>query len=337
MPVMRLILFQSVTILALTTCAAIVADELGSRPLYCGFRGGCEEVLSSPYGHLVGIPLSWIGIVGFAGLLALAISGNRRASMCLVVASTLAGMVGAVLIAIQLVVLRRTCTLCLVVDVSAITLAAVAVAAYGSAAGAAFVSWPKKAAWLTAGALAISVPVAWAWLAPARSVSEQVRAHWIDGKIAIVEVTDFDCPHCRVADAVLSKVLQEFPGPIHFVRLAAAMPAHANSRPAARAYLAATAQGKAEEMAGELFRSASCSCDDCRRIAESLCLDLRRYDADIADPATDAEIDATVSWAQSAGRGLPLIWIQDHYFYGVPAASDLRGALRRAERRMARR
>jgi uncharacterized membrane protein len=333
---MRLILFRSVAILALGTCAAILADELGPQAIYCGFRGGCEEALSSPYGHPFGIPLSLIGVLAFACVLVLALLRDRRAGVCLLVAALLAGVTGAALIAVQLVSLRRTCALCLIVDGCAIALAALAVAPYRSAAGAAL-SPSRKIAWLCAGAVVVSAPLVWAWLSPERPVPEQVRAHWIAGMVTIVEVTDFDCPHCRVADAVLSKVVQEFPERVHFVRLAAAMPAHADSRPAARAYLAAMAQGKAEELAAELLRNPSCNGDDCRRTAESLGLDLRRYDADIADPATDAAIDATVSWAQSAGPGLPLIWIQDRYFYGVPAAADLRGALRRAERRLARR
>src|SRR5262245_6049305 len=170
----RLFLFRSVAILALGLCAAITADDLGPHPFYCGFRGGCDEVLASPIGHPFGIPLSLIGIIGFAGLFLLAILSDGRAGVVLLVTAVIAGVAGAALISIQLAVLHRSCALCLLVDACAIALALLAAAQCRSPDGVALSSWPTKAAWFCVGALALLAPLAGAWLRPVRSVPEQV-------------------------------------------------------------------------------------------------------------------------------------------------------------------
>jgi len=47
-------------------------------PLFCPFAGnGCDIVQSSPYAVIFGIPLAFLGIVGFGAYIALAYGGMR--------------------------------------------------------------------------------------------------------------------------------------------------------------------------------------------------------------------------------------------------------------------
>lgn len=47
-------------------------------PLFCPFAGnGCDIVQSSPYAVIFGIPLAFLGIVGFGAYIALAYAGMR--------------------------------------------------------------------------------------------------------------------------------------------------------------------------------------------------------------------------------------------------------------------
>ena len=229
----RLAAFRWITIFALGVCGAILADDLRAHPVYCGFGGGCDEVLSSPYGHPFGVPLSLIGAVAFSGLLALTTMADGRARALMLPAALLAGAIGATLILVQLAVLRRICALCFLVDLCAVALAGIGNGLRGP--GVPRATWRKQCVWLSVAALTFLAPLGLAWLRPARPVPEEVQAHWLGGKITIVEITDFDGPHCRVADSVLSNVLANHRQRVHFVRFAAAQPAHVNSRPAARA------------------------------------------------------------------------------------------------------
>ena len=317
-----------IALVALAACAALLTEHFVANSAFCSFRSGCDDVIFSAYGRLLGVPLPAIGAAAFAGFLILTFVGAGW----LGIAARLAGLAGLFLILVQVVILGQTCALCVLIDSCAIALA---VLLWQSTKHQAlkhpttthqFWRW----AWTTLALLAVLAPVSWAWLRPVAPIPEQVRAFWAPGTITLVEVTDFDCLHCRKAHAVVDEFRRDSGESIRFVQLPAAMPDHADARPAARAFLAAQAQGKGEAMAAALFAAERRGTDNCRQLADALKLDMAAYDRSVSDPATDAEIDATNAWAQNAGPGLPLFWLQDQMIYGVPAADVLRRAWRRS-------
>jgi 2-hydroxychromene-2-carboxylate isomerase len=120
------------------------------------------------------------------------------------------------------------------------------------------------------------------------------------------------------------------------VRIVAPMPKHEHGRDAARAYLAAWAQGKGDEMAELLFaaREQDLTPEGCEGLAESLGLSLSSYRSCVAAPETDSEIDANLEWVKSAcPQGLPCIWMQDQRLLGLRGSMMLRDAFLAAERR----
>jgi uncharacterized membrane protein len=320
-------------LIALVACTALLADVAFSEPTYCGFAAGCERVTSSAYGRPLGVPLPILGLAAFGFLLALTLFPAGRAFALFTPLAVATGAVGIGLIALQIGVLGMVCPLCLVVDVSAVGMAAVALVGHraGRPPGA---SWRARAAWLGAAVVAVVAPLFWAWAEIPDPPPEEVRRHWVAGRVTVVEVTDFDCPYCRQADGVLREALAG--RDVHFVRLVAPMPRHENGRSAGRAYLAAARQGRGEEMASALSAADTRSPERCRGLAAELKLDLDGYDRVVRDPATDAELDATVAWARTAGPGLPLVWVQDRRFIGALTPEALAVALDRAARKVAR-
>src|SRR5262249_41199386 len=145
--------------------------------------------------------------------------------------------------------------------------------------------WPL---WVAAASAAVLLPLGLAaGLAPAAEVPQQVQDMWVPGQVTLVGVIDFDCSHCRRAAAAVGSVLKEADGPVHFVRLVVPMPVHKNARPAARAYLAAFVQGKADALAPALLAAGDLTPAGCRELAARAALDLAAFDRFVADPATD--------------------------------------------------
>ena len=86
--------------------------------MQCG-TGECEFVQASRYADLFGIPVALIGVVGYAGLLALglaglqpAFAGDRRVTVLLAVVASAGVAFTLYLTAIELFVLRAICRWC---------------------------------------------------------------------------------------------------------------------------------------------------------------------------------------------------------------------------------
>lgn len=321
----RILLIRLLCVAALGASAASLADQTLGDATFCSFESGCEEVTSSAYGKPLGIPLPVFGIVGFALVLGLTLIGKESTNAMARRLGHLGAAVGAILVVIQFAVLGRVCPLCLVADGCAIGIGLLAIRPLPAASP----SSPARAVWLVASVLAVLLPLVFAYAEIAPDPPDWIQAHWVEGKINIVEVTDFECEHCRRADEYIREALQNRKD-VNFVRIPVPMPKHANSRTAAIAFQAAKAQGRGDDMAVALFGANALTAPDCRRLAEKLGLNLAEYDRVVSDPATDSQVGTASTAAQAAGPGVPLIWIQSHIIYGSPTMENFDGPLSRA-------
>jgi uncharacterized membrane protein/protein-disulfide isomerase len=321
----QLLLIRLLALVALAVSAAQFADSLTAAGAFCSFEGDCEAVTTSVYGNPLGVPLPAIGVIGFATLFALSLSRGRAFDLVRPLA-VVAGLVGVALLVIQFAVLRRVCPVCLVVDVCAVGLA---VAVMVKKPEAAVPSRSGLVGWIAVALVAVIAPLAWSVSELPPPVPAEVMAHWRPGEVTVVVVTDFDCPSCQRADTVLKEVLARHP--VRFVRIPTPLPFNPESRPAARAYLAAVRQGKGEEMAAALYESRSRSPKRCRELASQLGLNMAEYDRAVDSQETEIELNTNVAWATKAGTGVPLTWVQKQLLRGVPSAEALETALRRAK------
>jgi uncharacterized membrane protein/thiol-disulfide isomerase/thioredoxin len=319
-----------ILVFALAVCGATLGESLFHGTM-CDFHSGCDSVLNAPFARPWGVPLlPIIGLVGFSLLFVLTLFPGREAFVFVGPLAVGAGLFGLALILVQVLVLGKTCELCLLVDGSAIVLALVALAGGLGWAKLPPLSWLGRSAWLSGAVLATLLPplLSWGWAPP--PVPEQVKARWVEGKITVVDLVDFECTACRTAEPELEAFREKMGDKIHFIRLPAPMRSHQHSRDAARAYLAAEKQGKGDRMAQALFAAISRDEAECRKMAQHLGLNVDQYDRVVKDPATDAQLDEIHAWAEATGKGLPLVWVRDQMISGIPNRESLQSAYRRA-------
>jgi uncharacterized membrane protein/protein-disulfide isomerase len=336
-PARRTYVVCLLALVALAVSAALSVNHFRPNPRFCGYESDCDEVLSSRFGSILGVPLPLVGVAGFGAILGASLLPGDRAVRLRRWLSLAAGAGGLVLLLLQVFVLHRLCRFCAVVDGAAIVLAVLELTWGRRAAPAADVRF--RPLWLLAAAAALGLGAVFGAAGSGVGGASQppppeVIALWVPGKVNVVEVADFACPHCRRMHAVLAKFLAEEGERVHFVRLTAPMPAHEQARPASRAFLCACEQGKGDEMAEAMFLAADLRPEWCERIAASLGLSVPAFRACVSAPETDARLDGDLAGVRAASpRGLPVVWVQDRMFFGIQPIEALRAAARAAERR----
>lgn len=334
-----MLLIRCTALAALAVCAALWMAYLRPESRLCGFDFDCDEVLSSRFAKVAGVPLPVFGMLAFAAILACSLSSQPRWGRLLRYLSLAASLAGLTLISIQVFVLRRVCPFCLVTDCCALLIAYAAFGWRGDAVP--VLSGRVRHLWLGAAVAALGLGAAlgtagsWRPAEEDTTVPPQVAAHWVPDKVTIVEVVDFQCPHCRAMHLVLTHFLYLQGKDIHYVRIVAPMPKHPQARDAARAYLCAQAQGQGEAMAEDLFRADDLSPSACERLAVALGLKKSAYQTCVASVETEGHIEANVSWVMKAcPQGLPCLWVQDQRLSGFQSGDALRKAVVLAKQRL---
>ncbi|MDP9037567.1 MAG: thioredoxin domain-containing protein [Myxococcota bacterium] len=132
-----------------------------------------------------------------------------------------------------------------------------------------------------------------------------------DAPVTIVELADFECPHCREAVHLLDAVMAAHPGKVRLVYKSFTLSFHVRGEPAARAAFAAGAQGKFWEMEHLLFeRQLHLEDADLERYARMLNLDLPRWKAAMDQPAIKERIARDHQLGEDLKvRGTPTIYV----------------------------
>jgi protein-disulfide isomerase len=103
-----------------------------------------------------------------------------------------------------------------------------------------------------------------------------------EAKVTIVEFSDFECPHCRMAEPWLKQILDEYPKDVKLVFMNYPLPMHTNAQTAAAAAVAAGKQKKFWAYHDKLFDNQDkLRMPDLLRYAEELKLDVERFKADL--------------------------------------------------------
>jgi protein-disulfide isomerase/uncharacterized membrane protein len=327
-----LLVLRVATLLALAATAALLSDYTADAPTFCSAASGCGAVRASQYSHIqIGdgrfLPLPLFGLVAFALSYAASLVSRRAVQ----VTAILGGLVGAWLLYVQAFVLQHFCWLCVTTDTCAIVAALAAGLSFKSEGDGTrgLATW----AWWTLGALAVAAPLAWPMVKAAPAVPSGVLAHYVPGKINIVEFADFQCPACRRYHEVLKPILQRYGDRVHFVRLHKPLPMHGYAQDAARAAVCAEQQGKLEPMADQLFATSDLSPAGIDRLARTVGLDEKRFGDCVLDPATNARVERESSLLVPPElEGLPTTYIGGKRLLGVQNAESVEDALERAAR-----
>lgn len=139
-----------------------------------------------------------------------------------------------------------------------------------------------------------------------------------DGKVAIVEFLDYQCPACAAYYTNVTKQLEaDYAGRITFVTRNFPLDSHPLAQQAARAAEAAALQGKYKEMYHQLYdnyeqwavsEDGQQVSDDAQRAttlfegyATTIGLDLAQYKAALTDPSVQERIDADAAAGRKVG------------------------------------
>ena len=121
--------------------------------------------------------------------------------------------------------------------------------------------------------------------------------------ITIVEASDFECPYCAKVRPTLEKVREVYKDNVRIVWKHLPISAiHPNAMAAATASEAAKKQGKFWEYHDKLFSNQKkLAPEDLRQYATELGLNMAKFDADMADPATKKRITDDMAEVNALG------------------------------------
>jgi protein-disulfide isomerase len=150
-----------------------------------------------------------------------------------------------------------------------------------------------------------------------------------EGKVTLVEFSDFACTYCRQSEAEVAKLIQANPDLKVVIRqLPILSPASAD---AARMGLAAARQGRYAAYHHAMYAGGRPDAASIDAAARAAGLDMARAQRDIADPAVAAEIDQNLEFARKLGfEGTPSWVIGEEIHAGAVGHDVLAAAIVKA-------
>jgi len=145
-----------------------------------------------------------------------------------------------------------------------------------------------------------------------------------NAKVTIVEFFDYNCGFCKRVTPWVEEATAKYGNDVRIVfkELPILEYNSKTSRLASRAALAAKRQGKYSEMHFALMGHQRLNADLIRKTAEDIGLDMRKYEADLADATIEQHISDTLELANRlpALTGTPFFVIGDEYISGANTA-----------------
>ena len=137
--------------------------------------------------------------------------------------------------------------------------------------------------------------------------------------VTFTEFLDFECEACGAAYPSIEQLRQEYAGRVTFNIRYFPLESHSNARNAAIAVEAAAQQGELEGMYKRMYETQrswgekqTSKAALFRQFAEDLGLDMKAYDAAVADPKTDARVERDVKAGLALGvQSTPTFFINE--------------------------
>ncbi|MBF2028275.1 MAG: thioredoxin domain-containing protein [Oscillatoriales cyanobacterium C42_A2020_001] len=151
-----------------------------------------------------------------------------------------------------------------------------------------------------------------------------------DGKIVLIEFSDFQCPFCAQANSTLKQFMEKHGNTVALVYKHLPLTSiHPEALPAAKAAWAAGQQGKFWEFHEALFTNQKQLGNSLyTQIAQSLKLDLQKFDRDRNSPAAAAAIQQDLELADALGiDGTPFFIMNGEVLTGAVSLADLEATM----------
>ena len=153
----------------------------------------------------------------------------------------------------------------------------------------------------------------------------------IPAKVVVLVFSDFQCPACRRSADATDQIADEFPGEVRVEFWQHALAGHPSAENAAVASLAAQRQGQFWEYHDEVFRNQQAlDLASLARYADTLGLDMEKFNRDCADPALRLRVKAEGAFAERFGAtSTPAFMVNGKLHIGWGSWSGFRSEVER--------
>jgi protein-disulfide isomerase len=140
----------------------------------------------------------------------------------------------------------------------------------------------------------------------------------VNARITLVEFSDFQCPYCSKASTQIAAILKAYPKDVRLVFKQFPLDNHPQALISAQASLAAYNQGKFWQLHDLMFANRTkLSPGAIHFWAESLNLDMKKFDADVNSPAVKKQVLKDLEDGEKAGvEGTPTLYIDGQRYNG---------------------
>lgn len=150
-----------------------------------------------------------------------------------------------------------------------------------------------------------------------------------DAPVTIAVFSDYQCPYCRRLEKTLAEVERVYGDQVRMAFVQLPLPFHEHAAAAAKAALAADAQGRFWPFHQRLFaEGATLGPDGLLALAREAGLDLDRFQRDLDSPQIAASLEKHQSEAQRLEvRGTPTLFINGRRITGAQPFQALKAAI----------
>jgi protein-disulfide isomerase len=126
-----------------------------------------------------------------------------------------------------------------------------------------------------------------------------------------VEFADFECPHCRLLQPVLDRLLEEYKGQIKVYFKNFPLKNHTFAEPAAVAAVAAQKQGKFWPLTAKIWQNQlALGPADLEKYAHQAGLDVKKWKEALGDPSTKEQVDKDRAEGEKLNiSGTPTVYV----------------------------
>ncbi|MCC7387104.1 MAG: thioredoxin domain-containing protein [Deltaproteobacteria bacterium] len=150
-----------------------------------------------------------------------------------------------------------------------------------------------------------------------------------DAPVTIAVFSDYQCPYCRRLERTLAEVEKAYGDQVRIAFVQLPLPFHEHAAAAAKAALAADAQGRFWPFHQRLFaEGATLGPDGLLALAREAGLDLERFQRDLDSPQIAASLEKHQAVAQQLEvRGTPTLFINGRRITGAQPLETLKAAI----------
>ncbi|MFA5624005.1 MAG: thioredoxin domain-containing protein [Bradymonadales bacterium] len=316
---------------ALIFASALAVDYYFASNTFCETGASCDVVAKSEFGQRYGIFLPSLGLLAYsATFFGSFIAANRRRLLMLMNACIVLAALGAILfLVVQAYEVKAFCWLCVGIDSCAIAMTIPAIIMLINRGDESKVhNRLPLLSWIGLYILIAGGPLSYGAFKPSQPQSpktapSEIQSFYKEGKINVVEISSFDCPHCRELHPQFSKLLQEYGKDVNFKRLTVPIGTRVD-RSVLLAYHCAEKQEKGDAFADCMFEAPSTEQSVLQSYVQKCSIEEDEFVRCMKSKDAADAVEASLALVKSSGfKGAPTVWIDQTRIIGFDKSKGM--------------